>query len=96
MNSGDQDLTNREPATSNAAAYEQLIRLFAHHEGGLRAFVRSLLPSREHADEVIQETCVVLWRKFGDLHTNLTSGSGRMQKLCAKSLLGASWRCVRY
>lgn len=66
MSSGDQEPIERERPISNSAAYEQFIRLFAHNEGGLRAFVRSLLPGREHADEVMQETCVVLWRKFAD------------------------------
>ena len=50
----------------DARTYEQFIRLFTQHESGLRAFVRSLLPGREHADEILQETCVVLWRKFAE------------------------------
>ena len=66
MSIDDQDQFEREPPTSNSAAYEQFIRVFAHNESGLRAIVRSLLPGREDADEVMQETCVVLWRKFAD------------------------------
>ncbi len=60
MSSGDQEPSVCERPASDTATYEQFIRLFAHHESGLRAFVRSLLPGREHADEVLQETCVVL------------------------------------
>ena len=66
MSSADQEPIERERPAGDSAAYEQFIRLFARHEGGLRAFVRSLLPGRDHADEVMQETCVVLWRKFAD------------------------------
>ena len=63
-NSGNREIQRPSPPPS--AAYEQFLRLFAHNERGLRAFVRSLLPSREHSDEVLQETCVVLWRKFAE------------------------------
>jgi len=44
--------------------YEQFVTLFARHEVGLRAFVRSLLPIRHAVDDVVQETSLVLWRKF--------------------------------
>lgn len=64
MNSGDHQPIDGDPTSYNAAAYEEFIRLFARSECGLRGFVRSLIPGREHADEVMQETCVVLWRKF--------------------------------
>lgn len=53
-----------DPSGSNSPTYEHFIRLFTHNEAGLRAFVRSLIPGREHADEIMQETSVVLWRKF--------------------------------
>ena len=53
-----------EHSDSNSPTYEQFIRLFMQHESALRAFVRSLLPASEHADEATQETCVALWRKF--------------------------------
>ena len=44
--------------------HDQFLRLFAEHEPALRTFVRSLLPSRGDASEVIQEVAVVLWQKF--------------------------------
>ena len=46
--------------------YEDFVRLFTHHEPQLRAFVRSLLPTWDDVDEVIQETSLVLWRKWDD------------------------------
>lgn len=46
--------------------YEEFVRLFAHHEPQLRAFVRSLLPTWDDVDEVMQETSLVLWRKWDD------------------------------
>ncbi|MEK0446303.1 MAG: hypothetical protein RLZZ399_1624 [Verrucomicrobiota bacterium] len=43
---------------------ERFVRLFAHSEPSLRLFLRSLLPRWEDTDEVLQETSLVLWRKF--------------------------------
>ena len=43
--------------------YEQFIRLFVAQEGRLRAFLRTLVPSLDELDEVMQETSLVAWRK---------------------------------
>lgn len=44
--------------------YEQFVSLFTRHERGLRAFVRSLVFSWDDANDVMQNTGLVLWRKF--------------------------------
>jgi len=46
------------------ARYEVFIARFAHHEPDLRRFIRSLLPTAVDADEVLQQTAIVIWRKF--------------------------------
>ncbi len=46
--------------------YELFVTLFTRHERSLRAFVRSLVYSWDDADEVMQNTGLVLWRKFSD------------------------------
>ncbi len=46
--------------------HEAFLRLFTRFEGNLRAFVASLLPIREGLDDVMQESSVVLWRKFSE------------------------------
>jgi RNA polymerase sigma-70 factor (ECF subfamily) len=46
------------------ARYEVFVKKFAHHEGDLRRFARSLLPNWTDADEVVQQTAIVMWRKF--------------------------------
>ncbi len=48
----------------NEQHHDQFLRLFTEHESALRTFVRSLLPSRGDASEVMQEVAVVLWQKF--------------------------------
>lgn len=46
--------------------YETFVKLYTRHEPALRAFVRSLVSSWADADEILQNTALVLWRKFGD------------------------------
>jgi len=46
--------------------HDQFLRLFAANEPSLHAFVRSLVPTRDDAREVMQEVAVVLWRKFDE------------------------------
>ena len=54
--------------------HEAFLRLFTRFEGNLRAYVASLLPTREGVDDVTQESSVVLWRKFADFdQTGLSS-----------------------
>jgi RNA polymerase sigma-70 factor (ECF subfamily) len=45
-------------------AYGEFVRLYTRFEPDLRAFVRSLLPTWTDADEVLQQTALVLWKKF--------------------------------
>jgi RNA polymerase sigma-70 factor (ECF subfamily) len=59
--------TERHPQVAQPEdAYERFVQLFARHEPALRAFVRPLVPHWDDADEVLQQTCVVLWRKFAE------------------------------
>ena len=44
--------------------HDQFLRLFTSHEPAVRGFVRSLLPTREDANDVMQDVALVLWRKF--------------------------------
>lgn len=49
--------------TSNPR-HEQFMRLFLSCEPRIYAFIRSLVFSRVDADDVLQETALVLWEKF--------------------------------
>jgi RNA polymerase sigma-70 factor, ECF subfamily len=50
----------------NDQQHDTFLCLFAEHESAVRTFVRSLLPSRSAASEVMQEVAVVLWQKFAE------------------------------
>ncbi|MDG2122921.1 MAG: sigma-70 family RNA polymerase sigma factor [Verrucomicrobiales bacterium] len=54
---------DRQEPTEDAR-YELFIQRFAHHEPDLRRFIRSLLPNWTDADEVLQQTAIVIWKKF--------------------------------
>ena len=47
--------------------HDQFLRLYVEHEEALNGYVRTLVPTREDAREVMQEVAVVLWRKFEEL-----------------------------
>ena len=46
------------------AQHSQFLRLFAANEAALHTFVRSMLPTRQEAADVMQEVAVTLWQKF--------------------------------
>lgn len=44
--------------------YASFVALLTRHDQVLRRFVRSLLPSAEGVDDVVQETALECWKKF--------------------------------
>ena len=52
---------------SERERHDLFLRLYVQHEEALRGFVRSLVPTREDAREVMQEVAAVLWRKFEEI-----------------------------
>ncbi len=50
--------------SGNEDSYRAFMRLFMRHEGVLRSFVRTLLPSWDDVDEVMQNVSIAAWTKF--------------------------------
>lgn len=46
--------------------YEQFIALIERHEPAIQGAIRSMLPSSQDADDVMQEVCLACWHKFAD------------------------------
>lgn len=44
--------------------YDRFVSLFARHERAVRGYVRSLLPTGQDVDDVMQEVGLACWRKF--------------------------------
>ena len=42
----------------------RFLRLYTLSEGSIQAFVRTLVPTRQMASEVMQDVILVLWRKY--------------------------------
>lgn len=46
--------------------YEAFVQVFVRHEPNLRSFVRPLVRTWDDVEEVMQQTCLVLWRKYAE------------------------------
>jgi len=54
-----------QPNQANAdAQLAQAMDLFARHQRRLRLYIQAIIPSPADADEVLQETNVVIWKKY--------------------------------
>lgn len=58
--------TQPERAANREQQYNEFVGLLARHDQSIRRFVRSLLPSQDGVDDVIQETALECWKKFSD------------------------------
>ncbi|MBA4187853.1 MAG: RNA polymerase subunit sigma-70 [Planctomycetaceae bacterium] len=53
-----------DPLPSPADKHKLFLRMFLQNERRLYAYVLTLLPHRADADDVLQETSIVMWDKF--------------------------------
>ncbi len=60
------DPTGAETPGQREDHYSQFVALLARHDQSIRRFIRTLLPSREGTDDVMQETALECWRKFSE------------------------------
>ena len=61
---GENDPKQNDPKQSNQ---EQFVLLYSRHQPAIRSYIASLLPRAADAEEVVQQTSLVLWRKFPTL-----------------------------
>lgn len=71
---------------SEREQHDRFMQLFLENEEALRGFLRSLVPTRQDAQELMQEVASVLWRKFEQLESmqdfrRWAFGVARMQAL---------------
>ena len=61
------DQPDRQPVSSaDDRRHEAFVLRFAETNHRIYAFISTLVPHRADADEVFQQTSIVLWRKFGE------------------------------
>ena len=81
----DKDNPISTDATDRETRYSEFVGLLARNDQAIRRFVRSLLPSREGVDDVVQETALECWKKFSDFTPESSE---------AKSDEFVRWACV--
>lgn len=60
----------------------EFVRLTTKHQRSIYWYIMTLLPNRHDADEVLQETNIVLWRKFAEFEpgTNFLAWACRIAR----------------
>ena len=58
---------SKDPNNRPSLTEGDYLRLLMRHENALRAFARSLLPTWDAVDDVIQDASIVMWQKLGQL-----------------------------
>ncbi len=69
--------TDRDAAPESAndpLQYERFVQLFAQTRDKLFSHIFALLPNWTDAEDVFQQTSLVLWRKFGEFNAEVKKG----------------------
>lgn len=77
----------RGNGAQQAQAYELFVSLLARNEPSIRRFVRSLLPTAEGVDDVVQETALECWKKFDDFDPDIAASHSESQAVPVASSL---------
>ncbi|MEM7559596.1 MAG: sigma-70 family RNA polymerase sigma factor [Planctomycetota bacterium] len=60
-----------DPSSTSPAReqqYSEYVVLLSRHDQSLRRFVRSIMPSRDGVDDVVQETALECWKKYSEFN----------------------------
>lgn len=60
----------KQDSELNDDRYEAFVRLFTQYERDIWRFIRSLVPNSTDTDDVLQQSAIVLWRKFEQFDTS--------------------------
>jgi len=68
-------MTDGKPAHDRGAHDERYLRLLMNSQRRIYAFILTLVPNRHDAEDIMQETVTVMWRKFETFEpgTNFTA-----------------------
>lgn len=77
---------------------ESFVSQFARSEFELRSYILTLLPHWADADDVLQRTSIILWRKFGEWQpgTNFTAWACSIARFEVKNFLRTKERDRHY
>lgn len=63
------ELDQSTDENSEQVPNEQFVSLLARHHSLIRGFIGTLLPHQTDAEDVFQQTCMVLWRKWNTFNS---------------------------
>ena len=82
-------------AANDPLQYERFVQLFARVRDNLFAYIFTLLPHWSDAEDVFQQTSLVLWRKFGEFRAaRATSWPGLAAWPFSRCATSGGWRAA--
>jgi RNA polymerase sigma-70 factor, ECF subfamily len=54
----------------DSVRHEQFARAFIQHQGSIYGYIVTMLPNRHDAEDVFQQTCLILWQKWDQFDPN--------------------------
>ena len=66
MNINDSSPDQPNPENCVSGGDELFLRLYSEHQRDLLKFIFTLVPSHSDADDILQDTSVILWHKFSE------------------------------
>jgi DNA-directed RNA polymerase specialized sigma24 family protein len=86
-----------DEATSSDARHDEFLRLFSCHSQRIYEFILTLVMRRADAEEIFQDTCLILWKKFDsyDPAGNFHAWACRIAYLDVLQLRRTNRRCRR-
>lgn len=85
---------NFEPPAISDEQMEQYLELFTRHQRRLFLYINAMLPSPADADEVFQETNIVIWKKFDqfEIGTDFLAWAYRIAYFQVRDYRRRAWR----
>jgi RNA polymerase sigma-70 factor, ECF subfamily len=67
--------TKTKNTSQDSSRYEEFLSLFRTNEDRIFGFILTFLPNLARAEDVLQETMIIMWRKFGEFETGTNFGA---------------------
>lgn len=86
--------TTFEPPEISEEQMDQYLELYARHQRRLFLYINAMLPSPADADEVFQETNIVIWKKFDqfEIGTDFLAWAYRIAYFQVRDYRRRAWR----
>jgi RNA polymerase sigma-70 factor (ECF subfamily) len=62
-------------SSQDSSRYEEFLSLFRTNEDRIFGFILTFLPNFAKAEDILQETMIIMWRKFGEFEAGTNFGA---------------------